>query len=307
MPALDDLCWSFDIQLKGNPAWIPYTRQNFPDATSCDIYPGVTQSSAPGDAQKEIHQALDEALGPIRSHLEADLAGLRIKMWRDDEPFGDPHLMVEATEAQMALSWARHHVAEIGHAEHTLTEYRYTLLTHLVFSYCEGRLGNTPAEAMTTIGTEAAAAPPGVDLEAVLAAARPVYQVQQALARKGHFTFNPGCAHSEYQYEALPTSDIFFWAGPVRFQARRDGTAAVQIDTDAGLDGLNLLPEASEQERKWAQEERQRRDAHALSVAQELLSELTQRNLEPTDQNHQPVGAEELATGRTYALIERGR
>lgn len=303
MPAWDDYTWTFDVQLKGDPTWVPYTWANFPDATEFDENLGPQHSWEPGDIAEQHHERLTEAAGPIRAQVGPEMTGLRIQVWQGTEAEGAPALTREATPAELVAACVYDHELEVERAHENLAEQKYSLRACLVEAFCEGRIGPTAEEALKPLrytkgngGSE--------DLVPMLEAARPIHQLRQELTRDGYLPINPGCNASEYWGESLPTGDIFWWSDPIRFQISPDGTSTVRIDTHAGGWGLNLPPGADEVEQQWAEQERRGRAKRALNVARDLLPRLERFHLQAVDTDTgRPVDAQRLAEGVTHPLV----
>lgn len=306
MPTWSDLSWTFDVQLNEDPTWIPYTQPNFQDAHSGDEHIGVNQSTPRPDVAHELTTILDDALGPIRSHVGKELTGLRIKLWRSFDPEGDPDMIVEATSDQLDTGQVRDAFYDVEHAERALHQARYTLRHTLATSYAQGRPRRTPEEFLATLDPEVSHGLPDEDLAPMLRSTRIIYQVQQDLARAGHQTFNPGDAADEYHHDELPTGAVFFWAGLARMQVRADGTMTVQVDADSALWGFDLPAADPEVEKRAEQDRQAHRSQLATAMAEQLLPALTKRNLIACNDQDQIATVADLATGTILDLEQQG-
>uniref|UniRef100_UPI003EBCC3C8 hypothetical protein n=1 Tax=Nocardiopsis synnemataformans TaxID=61305 RepID=UPI003EBCC3C8 len=126
-----DLSWIFDVQTKGDATWTPYTRENFPLPNPLEWWNSEhlgTSTCSPTDAPAErLTEELANALAPIRIRVGPDMSGLRIRMWKDAEPDGDPDLIMEATKPQLALADLRAAADPVHRARHELDNAKYRL------------------------------------------------------------------------------------------------------------------------------------------------------------------------------------
>lgn len=292
----DAVTWRFEVQINGEPVWLPYDGRHIDGVGEYDDCAGkhVIDECWDDLAELAAHE-LTSGLGAITSDLVrfGALTGLRVCVWRTyDSTEGDPEVVLSASPKQLAAGRLFGATDDVAAALYRVEQARRRLRAQVVAASAEGHLDRAfiakTAEPM--LQDDVSALLTGYDLVTAVYDALPA-----AWSHTSPYPYDPAWDDEDEGYVPPLSEKLVFWCGRVRLSLAPTGEVTLSLSVcDYCVEGYHDMSDPDEVD-KAAQADRRVRARRACAEAKVVWPMLRARGIEMYTREGGLVGAKELS------------